>query len=465
MLPFSISRSASPWARETLASYSRLADVAIRIDSSRASPTIRSLCWRASFTIRSACDFASDSSRSASARAWLSIESDSVVADDTMDSAWVLASCSIESRASSTSWASSSSPGMASLMSSISSSTSPRGTTQPAVIGTPRASSTIAPNSSSASKTRYTATPSRIVVVTSVPGVASVTALPGSVCRLLGRRTDPFTCTLDVIMSARALSRQRRTGAETQWDPTMSDAEYPQGVFRWRSHGTRSGTCGGARVSAGRVNDLGDPVGPDPRFHPVCGCASRGAPVDDCGAARRRPAPHAGGRGRAGRRGLVMLLRRRGPGPVVVSQGRQLHRRHGLRNRLDEPGGGVGHHPGPADGLAVHRGGIRRRPADDRGTCGVVPPVRAYSARRCRTPTGRSRAGRLDGRSCRNGHVGPTRGLVLAATAVTGGLYLLLACFRHGVGGDSARPGGGVVDRGRHRGLGARIILATLLFR
>src|SRR6202000_282499 len=75
--------------------------------------------------------------------------------------------------------------------------------------------------------------PPGIVVVTSVPGVASVTALPGSVCRLLGRRTDPITCTLDVIMSARALPRQRRTGAEMQLDPTMSDAEYPPGVFRW----------------------------------------------------------------------------------------------------------------------------------------------------------------------------------------------------------------------------------------
>jgi hypothetical protein len=133
----------------------------MRTDSSRASDTMRSLCWRASPTIRSACALASARIRSASERAWLSSESDSVVAEDITESACALASCSSESRASRTSCASSSSPGIASLMSSISSSTSPRGTTQPAVIGTPRASSTMAPSSSSASKTRYTATPSR----------------------------------------------------------------------------------------------------------------------------------------------------------------------------------------------------------------------------------------------------------------------------------------------------------------
>src|ERR1700738_2676088 len=172
-------------------------------------------------------------------------------------------------------------------MSSTNSRTSPRGTTQPAVIGTPRASSTMAPSSSSASKTRYTATPSRIVVVTSVPGVASVTALPGSVCRLLGRQTHPITCTLDVIMSVLALPRQRRTGAKCSLIPMVYYLEYPRGVFRWRSHGTRSDTCGGARVSPVRVDDLGDPVGPDPGFRPVRGGAGRGAPVDHRGAARR----------------------------------------------------------------------------------------------------------------------------------------------------------------------------------
>ena len=77
---------------------------------------------------------------------------------------------------------------MASLMSSISSSTSPRGTTQPAVIGTPRASSTIAPNSSSASNTRYTAHPPGVVVVTSVPGVTPVTVVARPVCRAFARR-------------------------------------------------------------------------------------------------------------------------------------------------------------------------------------------------------------------------------------------------------------------------------------
>jgi hypothetical protein len=44
MLPFSTRRSASDFARLVAASYSRLADAAIRDASSRASPTIRSLC-------------------------------------------------------------------------------------------------------------------------------------------------------------------------------------------------------------------------------------------------------------------------------------------------------------------------------------------------------------------------------------------------------------------------------------
>src|SRR5271156_2422890 len=179
-----------------------------------------------------------------------------------------------------------------------------------------------------------------------------------------------------------------------QPDPTVNGLGYPLGVFRWRSHGTRSGTCGGTRVSAVRVDDLGDPVGPDPGFHPFRGGASRGAPVDDRGAARRRPAPHPGCRGGTGRRVLVMLVCCGGPGPVTVPQGRQLHRRHGLGDRLDQSGGGVGHHPGPADGLAVHRGGVRRRPTDDRGTGCAVPAFRALEThRRCPSP-GRSGADR-----------------------------------------------------------------------
>ena len=79
-----MSRSASDLARPVAASYSRFAAAAMRTDSSRASETMRSLCWRASPTIRSACALASARIRSASERAWLSSESDSVVAEDTI---------------------------------------------------------------------------------------------------------------------------------------------------------------------------------------------------------------------------------------------------------------------------------------------------------------------------------------------------------------------------------------------
>ena len=66
------------------------------------------------------------------------------------------------------------------------------------------------------------------------------------------------------------------------------------------------------------------------------------------------------------RRGLVLLLvRGGGAGPVAVPQGRQLHRRDGVRDRQHQPGHRAGHHPGSAALLAVHPGGVRRRPDHD----------------------------------------------------------------------------------------------------
>ena len=132
-------------------------------------------------------------------------------------------------------------------------------------------------------------------------------------------------------------------------------------------------------------------------------------------AARRRPAPYAGRRGRAGRRVVVVLLRRGCVGPLAVSQGRQLHRSHGVRDRLHQPRRGARHHPGPADGLAVHRRGVHRRPDHDRGAGGAVPAVRALPDGRRRPSAGRPWDRRLDGRPRRDGHVRARRGIVLAA--------------------------------------------------
>ena len=44
--------------------------------------------------------------------------------------------------------------------------------------------------------------------------------------------------------------------------------------------------------------------------------------VDDCPPAARRPAAQPGDRDGAGRRVVVLLLRRRRPGPIAVPQGR-----------------------------------------------------------------------------------------------------------------------------------------------
>ena len=242
----------------------------------------------------------------------------------------------------------------------------------------------------------------------------------------------------------------------------------PRGILigpNWRSGGKRSGARGRACIGAGRVHDLGDPVGPDPGLRPVGGGAGRRAPIDRRGTAGRRPAPDPRRRGGTRRRVLVVFVCRGGLGPVTVSQRRQLHRSHGLRNRLDESGGGVGHHPGPADGLAVHRSGVRRRPADDRVSGGVVPAVRALETHRRGPSTGRSGAGRVDGRPCGHGHVGARRRFVLAAAVVGGGFHLGLPCVRHGMGRDPSRSHPGPADRRRYRGMGARIVLAALLFR
>ncbi len=124
----------------------------------------------------------------------------------------------------------------------------------------------------------------------------------------------------------------------------------------------------------------------------------------------------------------------------------------------------LGDHLGPADGLAVHRGGIRRRAGHDRGARRAVPVFRAVATGRRRPQAGRRRTGRFDGRPCGHGHVGARRRLVSAAAAVAGRLYLGVPCLRDGVGGHPARFGHRTADRGRHRGVGARILLAAVLF-
>ena len=57
----------------------------------------------------------------------------------------------------------------------------------------------------------------------------------------------------------------------------------------------------------------------------------------------------------ARRRLLVLLLCRGRAGALAVPQGREFHRRDGLRDRFDQSGRRARHHPDRADGLAVRR--------------------------------------------------------------------------------------------------------------
>ena len=57
------------------------------------------------------------------------------------------------------------------------------------------------------------------------------------------------------------------------------------------------------------------------------------------------------------------------------------------------------------------------------------------------------------------------RRLISATAVLAGWLHLGLTRVRHGVGRDTSRPCDRVADRRRHRGVGARNILAALLFR
>ena len=156
-----------------------------------------------------------------------------------------------------------------------------------------------------------------------------------------------------------------------------------------------------------RVDDLGDLVGTDPGLRPVRRGAGRGAPRHHHPAAGRRPAPDAGDRDRVRRRLLLVLLRRRGPGPVAVPPGRQLHRGDGVRDRLHQPGRRARHHPGPADGLAVHPGRVHRRPDHDHLAGAAVPAVPAPAAAGGRQDPGGQGAGRVDGGPRGDGHDHP----------------------------------------------------------
>ena len=307
-------------------------------------------------------------------------------------------------------------------------------------------------------------------VVTSVPGVTSVTAvitpvcraqflvcnLPSSVPEATRSHVVCYSVTPPCPTRAAHLGRRPRdlpgAGTRSAAPSAWADLDlYPHRVYG-RDSGCASGDVrpsGGPsgrqsvtgprpRAGADGLDDLGDPVGADPGLCPVRGGAGRGAALDDRVADGRRPAADLGRRGRTRCGIVIVLVCRGGPGPIAVPQGRQLHRRHGVRDRLDQSGGGVGHHPGAVDGLAVHRGGIRRRAPDDHRAGAVVPALRASAAHRRRPRAGREGTRRLDGRPCGHGHVDPGRRFLLAAALFRARPDLGVARVRDGVAGDPA---------------------------
>ncbi len=82
------------------------------------------------------------------------------------------------------------------------------------------------------------------------------------------------------------------------------------------------------------------------RVHPVGRRPGGRTPGDHHAAPRRRSAGDAGQGHRARRGELVVLVRRRRAGPLALPQGRELHLRHGFRDRQHQPGHRARHHPG-----------------------------------------------------------------------------------------------------------------------
>src|SRR6266540_4961490 len=234
---------------------------------------------------------------------------------------------------------------------------------------------------------------------------------------------------------------------------------------RSRRPGRREAGAGSHRVRAlARVRDvLGDPLGADPRLRPVRGGAGGRLQGRDEPAAARRLAPLAGDRLRAWRGVLVVLLRRGRLGPLDLPQGRQLHRRDGLPVRLHQPGDRAGHHHGGASRLAVHRGRVRRRAADDRLPRPAVQGHAAPQPGRAGPPPGRPGHRRAHGGPRRHGHGRHHSRIHLVTAPLAVGVHRHQPVLRDGLGVDLGRYRGRPAGRRRAGRVGAATLLARLV--
>ena len=119
----------------------------------------------------------------------------------------------------------------------------------------------------------------------------------------------------------------------------------------------------------------------------------------------------------------------------------------------------LGNHPGAADLLAVHPGGIHRRPDHDRARGCRVPALRASATDRGSPPAGRQGPGRVHGRPRRHGHEHRRR--LPAAAVQPGRLHRGQPHLRHGVGRRRPRHRPRAADRRGGRRLGAGHLLAA----
>ncbi len=203
-------------------------------------------------------------------------------------------------------------------------------------------------------------------------------------------------------------------------------------------------------------------MGADPRLRPVRGGAGGGLQERDEPAAARRLAALALPGRRARRRVLVVLVRGGGAGALDLPQGRRLHRGDGLPVRLHQPGDRARHHPRGAGRLAVHRGRVRRRAADDRAARAGVPRHAAAPAGHRGPPPGRARRRRAHGGPRRHGH-GRRRWLALVAAALRRGLHRHQPLLRDGLGLGLGRRRRRPAGRRRAGRLGTATLLAGLV--
>src|SRR6476646_1560540 len=226
-------------------------------------------------------------------------------------------------------------------------------------------------------------------------------------------------------------------------------------------HPARAVECVLVRVR----DDVGSHLGAHPGLRPLGRRAGGRVEAGDAQAPSRRLAPDAGGRNGAWRSVLELFVCLGGARPLTLPPGRELHRRDGVPDRLDQPRDRARNHHGGAPRLGVRGRRVRGRAAHDRLRGAALPLLPQAPNGGRGAHGGGAWAARLDGRPCRNGHVRRRRRAVVAAAAHSGRLHGDGGLLRHGLGRGGAGRLRRAADRRRPRRLGAELVLAGALSR